>query len=66
MRLFQYVVYHNPDNKKRDVPEKPRIIVDITTVLAASEQQAGILASREIPEDYMDDLEEVVVAIRPF
>lgn len=66
MKVFQYVIFFEPNNDKLEVPEKPKIIVDPKTVLASSEHQAGILASRDIPEEYIDRLEEVNVVVRPF
>lgn len=35
-------------------------------VLADDEQKATILVSREIPEEHLEDLERVTLAVRPF
>ncbi len=66
MKVFQYVIFLTPNNENKDTPEKPKILVEPKTVLASTEQQAGILASRDIPEEYIDRLEEVNVVVRPF
>lgn len=66
MPLFQYVIFLEPNNENKEVPEKAKILVDVKTIVAASDRQAGILASRDIPEEYIDRLEEVNVAVRPF
>lgn len=63
MRVFQYVAFYNPDEESTD---KPKIIVEPKTVLAKDENQASMLAARAIPEDYVDKLENVEIAVRPF
>ena len=67
MKLFQYAVIYVPkeeEGKKRS--EKPKVVVDITSVLAADQQQATLLAARAIPEEYLDRLDRLEVAVRPF
>lgn len=66
MKVFQYVIFLNPKNDNEGPSERPRILVDQKTVLASSERQAGIIASRDIPEDVIDRLEEVEIVVRPF
>ena len=60
--LYEYAVIHNP-TKKDSVA---KILVDVTQVLARTEKEVVILAAREIPDDYLDRLEEVDIAVRPF
>lgn len=63
MQVFEYVIMFNPkDNKK----EKAKLLTQVSQVLATSKENATILAAREIPKDYLDRLEEVQVAVRPF
>lgn len=62
MKVFEYVIFHNP--KKEG--ETPKIIVQVTQVLAKDIQQANVKASRSIPDEYIDLLDEVVIAVRPF
>ena len=63
MKLYEYVVIYVPKDKEKN---KPKIAVDVTRILAADERTATMIASRAIPEEYMDKLDEVEVAVRPF
>lgn len=57
-KLFEYaIILHGT---------KPKLIADVNRVLAHSEEQAIMLAAREIPEEYLDILDRVQVVIRPF
>lgn len=68
--VFEFLVIHHPPRSKKEDENGSRaqstIIVDPERVLAGNEQQALILASRQIPEGYVDRLEEVEICIRPF
>ena len=67
MKLFQYAILFHPKKKKdEDTAGKSKIIVDLKTVLAADDKSATILASRDIPQDYIEQLDQVEIAIRPF
>lgn len=67
MKLFQYaVILHPKKDKEGNQTEKDKLIVDLTTVLAADIQSATLLAARAIPEDMVPRLEEIEVAVRPF
>jgi len=70
MRLFEYAVLFHPratkDQVERgDLPES-QLIVDITQVLARSDKEALMVATRAIPEEYADKLDRVEIALRPF
>lgn len=69
MKVFQYVIIFNPKPKEnKETTEKAKVLVDVTTVVATNEKHAGILASRAIPEEYLDRIAdgEVEVVVRPF
>jgi len=66
MRVYEYVIFLDPKKEEGKPEEKAKILVDRKTVLATSDKQAGIIASRDIPEEYIDRLEEIEVALRPF
>lgn len=67
MRLFEFAAFYEPKSENgKESPEKPRIIVEPKTVLAKDEKQASLLAARSIPEEYVDKLEFVEIAVRPF
>lgn len=63
-KLFEYaIILHGGDVKDA---EKSKLIADVSRVIASSEEQAIMLAAREIPEEYLDVLDRVQVVIRPF
>lgn len=69
MQLFQYSILYVPKKKSSDKTsktDKAQVLVKVTDVLAEDAQQATILASRAIPEAYLDRLDEVQLAVRPF
>lgn len=66
MKIYEYYIFLNPKKEEGKPEEKAKVLVDRTAVLATSEKQAGILASRSIPEEYIDRLGEIEVALRPF
>lgn len=67
MKLFDYAVIHHPKKKDKDTETKAsKLIVVPTTILAKDENTALMLAARAIPEEYVDKLDEVEVAVRPF
>ena len=66
-RLFEYAILLHPLPKKADdIPPPSEVLIGPASVLAQDENKALILASREIPEDYLSRLEEVEIAVRPF
>lgn len=67
MKIFQFVAFYLPkkhDSKKEC--DKPRIIAGPETILAKDEREATMKAARSIPEDFVDKLDEVELAVRPF
>lgn len=68
-RLYEYAVLYHPEPEEvggKVVEKRSELIVDLTTVLATSEQEVLIQASRVIPEQYLDKLKGVEIAVRPF
>lgn len=66
MKLFQYVIIFEPTDKEIKEGVKAKVVKDITNVLSAEEKNVAILAAREIPVEYLDKLEQINIAIRPF
>lgn len=66
MKLFEYAVYYVPAEEENAQGQKAVVLVKPTTALAKSEDQARTLASRAIPEEYLEKLDQVTVVIRPF
>jgi hypothetical protein len=69
-QLFQYAVLFHPKPTKDQIEtgERPKsvVVTDITTILAGSEQEVGMLAARSVGTAYEDKLEDVEILIRPF
>jgi coenzyme F420-reducing hydrogenase alpha subunit len=65
--MYEYIIYtQNRYDKDGEVVEKGEILVAPTHVLVASERDANTVASRAIPDKYMDELDRVSVVVRPF
>lgn len=64
MKLYQYAIFCLKKNDKDTTESK--ILVEPKTLLAKDEKQVAILASREIPEAFLDKLDQVEIAVRPF
>jgi len=63
--LFEYAVLHHKKNDKGKV-EETSIIIDKQTCLAKDEQAVAFKVTREIPEIYAEDPDNVEIIIRPF
>ena len=71
MKLFLYAIVFEPKYdpmKKKDEQEEPKILKDVTSILAETQDQVVSIAGRDIPEEYMapNRREEVRVVVRPF
>lgn len=66
MKIFQYAVILHPTEKEEEEGQNSLLVVDLKTVLAKDEKGAFIRAGREIPEEYLDRLDRIEVAVRPF
>lgn len=62
-QVFEYVVIFNP---KEDNKAKAKIIVNPTVVLAENKEAASMKAVREIPEEFVNELDSVQVIVRNF
>lgn len=67
LKIFEYAVILQPkEDKDGIITEEGAIIVQPTTVLAKDEKQAALLAGRAIPENQIDKLDRLTLAVRPF
>jgi len=67
LQPFEYMVFVQPKrDKDGEVVEPGEIVIERTTVLRPSESQVEMVASRAIPDKYMDQLDRVRVVVRPF
>lgn len=58
--VYTYVIIHHPENGPETIHTPP------TTILASSNEQAKILASRKLSEDEMKNLSDYDILVRPF
>jgi hypothetical protein len=65
-KLFQYAIIWNPSEEEIKEGKKAVLVADLTTILAKTEKDALIIVSRAIPEQYMDTLNQLEIALRPF
>lgn len=67
LKLYEYAVILQPkEDKDGEVVEEGKLIVEPKTVLAADDAQASLIAGRAIPDEFMDRLDRLTLAVRPF
>jgi hypothetical protein len=71
MKLFEYVILHHPkvvkDAQGNETQGPDKLLNGVVKqVMAVSEKQVAMLAAREIPDAFLDQLEEVEICVRPF
>ena len=67
MKLFEYTIFFTPKDSKGKVIRKDcKVLVPITEILAADENEVKVLAARKIDESYLDRLDEITVGVRSF
>lgn len=70
MKLYEYAVIYNPVPTKEQadnfITPKSTLVVDVTRVLANNDKEAQIIATKSIPDEYMDKLDRLEIAVRPF
>ena len=66
-QLFQYAILWHPTEKQvKDDGLKSKLLVTPQTVLAETQQSVLLLAATQIPKEYLGELEQVQIAVRPF
>jgi hypothetical protein len=65
-KIYQYAVIWHPDEEQTKEGKKSEIIISPEFLLANDERSALITLSRSIPEKYLDQLDHLEIAIRPF
>lgn len=63
--LFEYAVLFHPKKKDGD-SQLAEILIPPVLVVARSETEVTIRASRAIPDSHLDKLDQVEVRVRPF
>ena len=69
-KLFEYAVLHHPkvtkDANGNETQGPDKLIKPPMFVMATSDKQVAMRAAREIPDAYLDKLDEVEICVRPF
>ena len=65
-KLFQYAIIWNPTVDEAKDGKRAKVVVEITSVFAKDDKEVLILASRSIPEEYLTQLNQVDIIVRPF
>jgi hypothetical protein len=65
-KLYEYAIILHPGEEVKGKIGKTTLLNKINHVVARDEKQAAILAAREIPENYLNRLDDVEVLVRPF
>lgn len=66
MQLFEYSIFWVPTEQQKKDGNRAAILVPTTTILTANKEAAQTIASRSIPDAYIDQLDQVTVCVRPF
>jgi hypothetical protein len=65
-RLFEFAIILHPTEDQANEGVSSKLLVAPKFVLAKDQAAATLLAAREIPDDCLDKLDRVEVAVRPF
>lgn len=69
-KLFERAVLYHPraTKEQRESGDTPKSILLMKPehVLAASEQQVAIQVARQLPEEYLDKLDDIEILVHPF
>ena len=66
MRVFEYLVAYLPEEDEDGKTPLPPAIIDHKTVIAKSETGLVMKLTKQIPDKYDDELEDVKIVVRPF
>lgn len=66
-KLYEYVVFkQEKTNKNGEVTDAAEVLVPSTMLLAKDENEVNMKAARAIPEEQVENLDRIVIAVRPF
>ena len=66
MQLFQYAILWEPTQHQIKDCKKATIVKDISSILAKDQAAVNMLAAREIPEQYLGELDQIKIAVVAF
>jgi hypothetical protein len=69
-KLFEYAIIHHPKTTKdaagNETQGPDTLISPPKHTLARGDKEVAMRAAREIPDTFLDKLEEVEIVVRPF
>ena len=66
-KLFQYAIIWHPTKKQiEDDGAKPKLVKELSIILASDEKSVLMSAAMDIPAEYKDQLDQVEIVVRPF
>lgn len=65
-KIFEYAVFYQPSKEETEAGQKPEILIKPDVMLATKEENALVHISRQIPEDFLEKLDNVKIVVRPF
>lgn len=69
-KLFEVAIIHNPkatkDAQGNDTTKAASVLMEPKHILAKDEKEVAMRGARDIPDAYLDKLDEVEVLVRPF
>lgn len=63
-KYFEYVIIWHPTEKQENEGEKAKIIVSLKGILAKDIARVQALAAREIPDEYVEQINQIEILIR--
>ena len=68
--IFEYAILYNPpekyDESGNEILQSTVLVSDVTRIMASDATEATLLAARTIPAEYLDKMDRIEVAVRPF
>ncbi len=64
--LFEIAILLHPSHEDEKVGKSTELLVKPNYILAQDQAAATIMAARQIPDEAIDKLDRVEVAVRPF
>ncbi len=66
MQLFEYVVFFDPGEEPKEGDPAAQIIDGPHTVLEKTHQAVMLKVARKLPEKWVERIDRVTIAIKPF
>ena len=66
LQLFDVAILFVPTDKQREEGAIEQVVLEPTSILAKSEQDALLQGAFKVPEEFKDRTAQLEVAVRPF